>query len=74
MLVPFVFNVTPVPEPLQTVASSVVLTTGSGLTVNVMFCDNPVQPDALTPVTLYTTVNGPPVTLVNLSEAIAPEA
>ena len=43
MLVPFVFNVTPVPEPLQTVASSVVLTTGSGLTVTVKLITGPVH-------------------------------
>jgi hypothetical protein len=73
-LVPFVVSVTPVLNPLHTVASSVVLNTGSGLTVNVMFCEDPVQPEALIAVTLYTTVRAPPVTLVNLSFNIALEA
>ena len=68
MLVPFVFNVIPEARLLHTDVLSVVLTTGCGSTVTVIFCDvNPVQPDALTPVTLYTTVNGPLVRLVNLS-------
>jgi hypothetical protein len=41
-----------IPAPWQKDWFNTAVTTGSGLTVNVMFCDDPVQPDALIAVTL----------------------
>jgi hypothetical protein len=69
-LVPFVFRVIPLFEPLHTVPFKLVLSTGSGLTVNTTFTASPWQLP-VTGVILYVTVNDPLVWLVNLSFWIA---
>jgi hypothetical protein len=61
-----VFKVIPLVDPLHTVPFKIVLSTGSGLTVNTTFTASPWQLP-VTGVTLYVTVNEPLVWLVNLS-------
>ena len=71
MLLPFVAKVIPLAPSLQTVAFRLPLITGSAWMVKVIVSALPLHPEELTGVTLYITVNEPPVVLVNTSLTIA---